>query len=229
MNPTNDPSGDDLRWRPTPDAAAASGSVPSYPTDLPPAFQPQPAPAPVAPSPSQRRGSGRGLSSRLIGGAVIVAAVFAAGGFGAGYVVASNGTPSPNPGAVAGANGNGFAGFNGGQGGQGVGNGARAAFGNGAAGTIASVSSTQLTLTTQGNGSRIVLLTPQTTITKVTSTTVTTGDLKSGDTVTVRGTANPDGSITAEAVILGADGLFGGRGFGFGPRGSAAPSPSTAP
>ena len=229
MNPTNDPSGEDLRWRPGAEAGATQPSAPpAYPAPQP---TPTPTPTPAAPMPP-RRGSARGMSGRVIGGIAVVAAVFAAGGFGAGYVVASNNAPTPNPLAAAAANG-GFGGFNGGQGGtggggQGAGNGAaRAAFGNGAAGTISSVSPTQLTLTTQGNGSRIVLLTPQTTITKVTSSTEAAASLQSGDTVTVRGTANPDGSITAQAVILRSADLFGGRGFG--PRGSAAPSPSTAP
>jgi hypothetical protein len=98
-------------------------------------------------------------------------------------------------------------------------------FGGGAAGTVGSVSADQMTITTANGGSRIVLLTPSTTVDKITSTTQAVTDITSGETVTVVGTANPDGSVTATRIIIGNVGILGGRGGFGGPEAS----PSTAP
>ena len=96
--------------------------------------------------------------------------------------------------------------------------------GGGANGTVDSVSSDQMTISTQAGGSRIVLLTPTTTVTQVSEATKAITDITAGQTVTVIGTANPDGSVTATSVVIGnVGGLFGGRG-GFGGRGPAASS-----
>jgi hypothetical protein len=189
------------------------------PFGQPEPFNPMSAPAqPVRRPPSATR--------RLlpIVGAVAIALVAFAGG----YLVA-NATSSGGSGAQA--LGNGGQGFgpnasfrtrDGGGGGFG-------GFGGGAAGTISSVSSDQMTISTQNGGSRIVLLTPTTTVTQVTSATKAITDLSNGETVTVVGTANPDGSVTATRVIIGeVGGLFGG-GRGFGPGGpDASPAPSNA-
>jgi hypothetical protein len=103
-------------------------------------------------------------------------------------------------------------------------------FGAGAAGTVGSVSADQMTITTQGGGSRIVLLTPTTTVTEVTSATKAISDITAGKTVTVIGTTNPDGSVTATRIVIGDVGVLGGRGpGGFGPQGSGAPNASSAP
>ena len=85
----------------------------------------------------------------------------------------------------------------------------RAGFGGGTAGTVGTVSADQMTVTTAAGGSKIVLLTPTTTVTKVSSTPDTVAGIASGNQVTVTGTANPDGSVTATAVIIGNIGGFG--------------------
>ena len=100
-----------------------------------------------------------------------------------------------------------------------------AAFGGGTTGTIGSVSANQMTITTAAGAQRIVLLTPSTAVTQVTSTTKSVVDLTNGETVAILGTANPDGSVTATNVVIGDVGLFGRGSFG----GDRSPSPSTAP
>jgi glutamate synthase domain-containing protein 3 len=81
-----------------------------------------------------------------------------------------------------------------------------------------------MTITTAAGGQRIVLLTPTTTVTQVTSANKAVSDVAAGQTVTVVGTPNPDGSVTATRIIIGDVSLFGGRGGPGGPGGSAAPS-----
>lgn len=185
------------------------------PYGQPEPFDPARVPMPPArPKPSSTR--------RLlpIVGAVALALVAFAGG----YVVAN--ATSTNT-----ANGRTFTGDNG----QGFAPGAsfrpgRNGFGGGASGTVGSVSSDQMTITTAAGGSRIVLLTPTTEVTQVTSATKAVTDITSGETVTVVGTANPDGSVTATRVIIGDVGnLFGGgRGF-FGGGAAASPGASANP
>jgi hypothetical protein len=189
----------------------------------PPFGQPEPFDPARVPTPVARP---RPASSRRllpIVGAVALALV----AFGGGYVVA-NATTSKTAGA-----GTAFAGGDGG--GQGFGPNAsgrprNGGFGGGASGTIGSVSADQMTITTQAGGSRIVLLTPTTTVTQVTAATKAVADLTSGETVTVVGTSNPDGSVTATRVIIGDVGTFlgGGRGFGGGGANASA-APSSAP
>ena len=90
---------------------------------------------------------------------------------------------------------------------------------------MGSVSSDQMTITTATGAQRIVLLTPTTTVTQVTSATKAISDIASGATVTVVGTANPDGSVTATRVVIGDIGVLGGRGAcaGRAPAASATP------
>ncbi len=156
---------------------------------------------------------------------IVAAVALALVAFAGGYVVA-NATSTKTTGTGGAAfNDNGGGGFapgasfrtRGGAGGFG-------GFGGGASGTVGSVSADQMTITTANGGSRIVLLTPSTTVDKITSTTQAVTDITSGVTVTVVGTSNPDGSVTATRVIIGNVGILGGRGFG-GPEAS----PSTAP
>ena len=104
----------------------------------------------------------------------------------------------------------------------------RNGFGGNNSGTVASVSADQMTITTAAGGSKIILLTPTTSVTKVSSTPQALTDIASGSQVTVAGTTNPDGSVTATNVIIGNLGGFG-RGGAFGGGGNGAPGASTAP
>jgi hypothetical protein len=180
--------------------------------------QPEPF-EPVAPESRVARPAARPKRNFVpIVAGVILAVVAFAGGFAVANATATKTT------AGIGANGGDFGGGafpnasgrprnNGGFGGG----------GGGASGTVGSVSADQMTITTAAGGSRIVLLTPTTTVTEVTSATKTVSDIASGKTVTVVGTSNPDGSVTATRVILGDAGIFG-RGPGGRPDGSPAPS-----
>jgi Domain of unknown function (DUF5666) len=172
----------------------------------------------VRTSPQASPGSRRMLAPILAG--VLVAAVAFAGGF-----AVANATSTK---AVTGTNGFGDAN------GQGFGPNASGrprngnGFGGGASGTVGSVSSNQMTITTQAGGQRIVLLTPTTTIEQVTAATKAVSDIAPGATVTVVGTANPDGSVTATRVIIGDVSIFG-RGPGGGGVGNGGPNGSPAP
>ncbi len=137
----------------------------------------------------------------VIGAAVVIALV----AFGGGYAVA-NATSTRSPGRT-------FSGANG-------------QSSSGASGSVASVASDQMTVTTQSGSSRIVLLTPTTTVTKVTSSTVTASDITTGTQVTVIGSSNPDGSVTATQVVIGDAGLFG---RGTRTSSAASPAASSAP
>ena len=146
---------------------------------------------------------------------VVGGIVLAVVGFGAGYAVA-NATSSPS--TATGGGGQGF--------GPGASGRPRGGFGGTTTGTVGSISADQMTIATGSGGSKIVLLTPTTTVTEVTSATKAVTDIASGTNVTVIGTANPDGSVTATSVVIGDLGGFGRGGRG-GDNGS--PSPSTAP
>ena len=154
-------------------------------------------------------------------GAVALALVAFAGG----YLVA-NATSSQSTGATA-FNRDGGLPFGGPNASFRTRNGGAGGFGGGANGTVDSVSADQMTITTQAGGSRIVLLTPTTTVTQVSEASKAITDITSGQTVTVIGTSNPDGSVTATTVVIGnVGGFFGGRGA-FGRPG--APGASSAP
>ena len=182
----------------------------------PPFGQPEPFDPARVPTPVARPRPATSRRLLPIAGAVALALI----AFGGGYVVANATTKSGNTAFAGGdANGHGFgpnASFRTRNGG----------FGRGASGKIGSVSADQMTINTQAGGARIVLLTPATTVTQVTAATKAVTDLTSGETVTVVGTSNPDGSVTATRVIIGDVGTFlgGGRGFGGGANPSAAPS-----
>jgi hypothetical protein len=180
--------------------------------------QPEPFdPAKVVAAPNRTKPSSRRFLPVL--GALVLAAVAFGGGFAVANAVAPKTTTA--------ANGQGFGGqFGPGASGRprGGGNFGGGAFGGGATGTVGSVSSNQMTITTAAGAQRIVLLTPTTTVTQVTSATKALSDIASGTTVTVVGTSNPDGSVTATSVVIGNVNLFGRGGR---PDGSAAPT--TAP
>jgi pectate lyase len=182
-----------------------------------PPVQPQPAPYgqpepfdPATAAPPTRRVVTRARRPWL---PILAAVVLAVVGFGAGFAVA---TATSSPAATTDTT----------QRTQGFGPGAsfrprNGAFGGGASGTVGSVSANQMTITTAAGGQRIVLLTTTTTVTQVTSATKALTDLASGQTVTVVGTSNPDGSVTATRIIIGDVSILG-RG-GVGPGASATP------
>ncbi|HLX34066.1 MAG TPA: hypothetical protein VKR30_02370 [Candidatus Limnocylindrales bacterium] len=180
----------------------------SGPVDQPAPFDPGSVPI----RPAKSKPGARRFLLPAVGGLVLAIA-----SFGVGYA-AANLTATPTRGDT-GVNGNG--GFFGpGASGRPRNGGG---FAGGASGTVGSVSTNQMTITT-ATGSRIVLLTPQTTVTEVSAATKALTDIASGETVTVVGTANPDGSVTATRVIIGdIAALGGGRGFLGGPGASATP------
>lgn len=153
---------------------------------------------------------------------IIGALVLAAVAFGGGFAVAN--AVAPKTTATTDANRQGFGQFGPGASGRPRGGG----FGGGATGKVGTVGADQMTITTAAGAQRIVLLTPTTTVTEITSTTKAITDITSGATVTVVGTTNPDGSVTATNVVIGGANLFGRGGFG-GNGGGALPGPSSAP
>jgi Domain of unknown function (DUF5666) len=192
--------------------------VPPTPQDSQPGSTPPP-----GLSSSPLPGSGYGVPTAAVSGTIrarqrsrlpavaagIVAALVIAGvGFAGGYEVGTGAAPTASPlGFTRTGNGaNPFA-----SGGIGAGRGGffRGAGGGTTAGTISSVAPDQLTVQLAAGGSKLVLVTSSTTVTKVTSTTQAITDLTNGETVTVTGTTNPDGSVTADRIIVGdVGGLF---------------------
>jgi hypothetical protein len=181
-------------------------------------------PTPVAPSPVRSR--------RRPWLPVVGALVLALVAFGGGFAVANATSTKATTGGNGAANDGNGQGFGPGASGRprGGGAGGFGGFGGGASGTVGTVAADQMTITTAGGGQRIVLLTPTTTVTQVTSATKAVADIAAGQTVTVVGTANPDGSVTATRIVIGDVSLFGGgRGGNGGPGGSAAPGGAAAP
>src|SRR5574340_1500692 len=95
------------------------------------------------------------------------------------------------------------------------------------AGTITSVAPDQVTVSLAAGGSKLVLIDGSTTVTKVSSTDEALTDLSQGEAITVIGTANPDGSITAQRIVVGNVGDLFGAGLRRSP--AASPPPSSAP
>ncbi len=67
-------------------------------------------------------------------------------------------------------------------------------------GSVLSVSSTNLTVSLRNGSTQIVLLSPSTAIMKAVSGS--TSDLTSGQQITVIGTSNSDGSLTAQSIQI---------------------------
>ncbi|HEX5465406.1 MAG TPA: DUF5666 domain-containing protein [Candidatus Limnocylindrales bacterium] len=157
----------------------------------------------------------------------MAAAVLVAGiSFAGGYEVGQGGVPSSG---AAGLGDGGFGRFGNGLGGSGAPGGrfgqGRGTGAGGTAGTISSVAPDQLTVSVASGGSKLVLVDSSTTVTKISSTDEALTDLSQGESITVVGTTNPDGSVTAMQIIVGqADGLFGPPGQRRGPGGSPLPT-----
>ncbi|MGH2466426.1 MAG: DUF5666 domain-containing protein [Candidatus Limnocylindrales bacterium] len=200
-----------------PDLPGTSGGPPTGETA--PVVPAVPVTASAETAVASRPGRTRRLPAIAAG---LVAAIVVAGlGFAGGYTVGKGATPSPS----LGAGGNGVFG-NGtfGRGANGRAGGAFARGGGGAtAGTITDVAPDQLTVALAAGGAKLVLVDGSTKVTKVSSTAQALTDLTRGETVTVIGTTNPDGSVTAMSIVVGEVGdLLGGL-----PRRS--PSASAAP
>ena len=70
----------------------------------------------------------------------------------------------------------------------------------GVSGDIVSKDATSVTVSMKAGGSKVVLISPSTTVMKTVNGTLS--DLSIGKTVTIIGTANSDGSVTATAVQI---------------------------
>jgi len=121
---------------------------------------------------------------------IVVAVVFAGGGFFGGIKYQQSKTPAvaTRTGGPAGA---GFAGRRAGAGGANMG------FANG---QVLSVDQNSITIKLQNGGSQNVILAPSTTYHKAVDGT--SSDVLAGTQVTVTGTTNSDGSLTAQSVQI---------------------------
>jgi hypothetical protein len=181
---------------------------------------------------------------------VVIALALAGGGFAAGMTVgkgsASETSASASPSGAAGRSG--VAGRVGQGGGAGGGQGAGGAFGGQAMnGRIISVNDGSITIEVRTGGaqgasptvtSQIVLIGTSTRIVKTVESDIKLGDLKANDQVTIVGTTDANGNVSATAILAGGNalqGIFGGQGGPGGQGGSgaagrsASPSPSARP
>ena len=130
------------------------------------------------------------MKKNQIVGAVVILIIVGGGAFYAGMTYAKGQTPTRGAGFAAGAGG--FAGRGGARGG---------AAGGFTAGQIVSSSNGSISIQQQnGSSSEIVLITPSTMILKQAAGTA--ADLTTGTNVTVTGTANSDGSLTATSIQI---------------------------
>ncbi|HKY52186.1 MAG TPA: hypothetical protein VJP45_13095 [Candidatus Limnocylindria bacterium] len=168
----------------------------------------------------------------------VLALALAGGGFAAGMTVGRAGAAGD---AGSSAAPTGPAGLRGaitgrlGQGGQGGGAGAQAV-----AGRILSVNDGSITIETRQPGaqgasptvsSQIVLVGGSTRIVKTSETEIKLSDLKANDQVTIVGTTDASGNVSATAIVAGGNalqGILGGQGPGGG-RVSPAPSSTQRP
>jgi hypothetical protein len=169
---------------------------------------------------------------------VVVALALAGGGFAAGMTVARGSSSESN--AAASPSGAAGRGALGGRVGQGGGAGASGALGGQAmVGRILSVNDGSITIEVRQAGaqgasptvtSQIVLIGSSTRIVKTVETDIKLTDLKANDQVTIVGTTDASGNVSATAILAGGNalqGVFGGPG---GARGaSPSPSPSARP
>ena len=121
--------------------------------------------------------------------------IVAAGAFFAGTIYQKNQKPGSTQ-----VSDSSTTGFNRG-GGQGFTPGSGSSFrGGGTSGTIASISGSTITVTATDGSTKTITLGDSTTITK--SQTMAESDLAAGQTVTVMGTTNSDGSVTARNITI---------------------------
>jgi hypothetical protein len=176
----------------------------------------------------------------------LIAIALAGGGFAAGMTVARGTTgeaaasASPLGAAGRGALGGAGAGRLGQAGAAGA---AGAAGGQAVAGRIISVNDGSITVEVRQPGvagasptvtSQIVLIGSTTRLVKTAETEIKLSDLKTNDQVTIVGTTDASGNVSATAIVAGGNalqGLFGGQGGpgGAGRGASPSPSPTTRP
>lgn len=173
---------------------------------------------------------------------VVAALALAGGGFAAGMTVgrgpATEATASASPSGAAGrAAGGQRLGPGGAQGAAG------ALGGQAMNGRILSVNDGSITVEVRQAGvagasptvtSQIVLVGTATRLVKTAETEIKLGDLKANDQVTIIGTTDASGNVSATAIVAGGNalqGLFGGQGGpgGAGRGASPSPSPTTRP
>jgi len=170
---------------------------------------------------------------------VVIALALAGGGFAAGITVGrgsgSEANASPSPTGAAGRGGAGITGR------LGQGGAAGAAGGQAMAGRILSVNDGSITIEVRQPGaqgasptvtSQIVLIGSATRIVKTVETDIKLTDLKANDQVTIVGTTDASGNVSATAIVAGGNalqGLFGGQGGPGGAGRGASPSPSARP
>lgn len=136
---------------------------------------------------------------------IIIAIIFAAGGFFAGMQYQKSQARSALAQGFGGAGGfRRFAGANGATGSAPI------------RGTVLSTDASSITLKLADGSSKVIILSSGTGIVK--STTAKASDVKSGDTVTIIGTSNSDGTVTAQQVLDGSMGMLRG------PRPSGQPA-----
>ena len=172
---------------------------------------------------------------------VVIALALAGGGFAAGMTVGRGSGAEANASASpTGAAGRGGAGITGrlGQGGGAAG----AAGGQAMAGRIISVNDGSITIEVRQPGaqgasptvtSQIVLVGNSTRIVKTVESDIKLTDLKANDQVTIVGSTDANGNVSATAIVAGGNalqGVFGGQGGPGGTRGaSPSPSPTARP
>lgn len=169
---------------------------------------------------------------------VVVALALAGAGFAAGMTVGRGSGAEANASASpTGAAGRGGAGITGrlGQGGAGA---SGAAGGQAMAGRIISVNDGSITIEVRQPGaqgasptvtSQIVLVGSSTRIVKTVESDIKLTDLKANDQVTIVGSTDANGNVSATAIVAGGNalqGLFGGQGGPGGAGRGASPSPS---
>jgi hypothetical protein len=172
---------------------------------------------------------------------VVIALALAGGGFAAGMTVGRGSGAEANASASpTGQAGRGGAGITGRLGQGGAAGASGAAGGQAMAGRILSVNDGSITIEVRQPGaqgasptvtSQIVLIGSSTRIVKTVESDIKLTDLKANDQVTIVGTTDANGNVSATAIVAGGNalqGLFGGPG-GAGRGASPSPSPSTRP
>ena len=166
-----------------------------------------------------RNGGGGGIPKVTLG---LIGAVLLAGGFVGGIAVCKhNASSSSSPNTAAGSGTRTRGGYAGGYGGFGGATGGTGTRGGAVTGTVSAVNGTTLTITDSTGKTVTVDTSPQTTVTI--GKTGTVSDLTTGTQVTVLGTPDSSGTITARTVVSGITGFgFGGRGGNRTPGGTAS-------